>query len=64
MRGAGLVADGLSNRQIAQELVISERTVHGHIRNILTNLDATSRAKIASWYVQQTEAGAGQNANA
>ncbi|MGW5237393.1 ATP-binding protein [Monashia sp. NPDC004114] len=61
---AGLVAEGLSNREIAARLVISERTVHGHIRNILTKLDATSRAKIASWYVQQTEAGAGQNADA
>ncbi|MGW5239853.1 ATP-binding protein [Monashia sp. NPDC004114] len=50
---AGLVADGLSNREIAERLVISERTVHGHIRNILTKLDATSRAKIASWYVQR-----------
>ncbi|WP_460627787.1 LuxR C-terminal-related transcriptional regulator [Intrasporangium mesophilum] len=52
---AQLVADGLSNRQIAQKLVISERTVHGHIRNILTKLDATSRAKIASWYIQHTK---------
>ncbi|MGW5237392.1 LuxR C-terminal-related transcriptional regulator [Monashia sp. NPDC004114] len=58
---AGLVADGLSNRQIAEKLVISERTVHGHIRNILTKLDATSRAKIASWYVQQAKGGAAQN---
>ncbi len=60
---ASLVAEGLSNRQIAQKLVISERTVHGHIRNILTKLDATSRARIASWYARQTEAGAAQNAN-
>ncbi len=60
---AGLVAEGLSNRQIAEQLVISERTVHGHLRNILTKLDATSRAKIASWYIQQTEARAGQNAD-
>lgn len=51
---AALIAEGLSNRQIAERLVISERTVHGHVVNILTKLDATSRAKIASWYVRRS----------
>ena len=50
---AVLVARGLSNRQIATRLVISERTVHGHVANILAKLEFRSRARIAAWVVQQ-----------
>ncbi|GGT14676.1 LuxR family transcriptional regulator [Streptomyces tanashiensis] len=46
---AGLVARGLSNRKIAEELVISPRTVEGHVDHILTKLGFTSRAHIAAW---------------
>jgi len=42
-----LVARGLSNRRIAEELVISEGTVHTHVRNILTKLDLTNRTQAA-----------------
>jgi DNA-binding CsgD family transcriptional regulator/tetratricopeptide (TPR) repeat protein len=45
---ANLVAQGLSNRQIAQELVISERTVHAHIYRILKKLNLRSREQVAS----------------
>lgn len=38
-----LVARGLSDREIAERLFISEYTVHRHVSNILTRLDATSR---------------------
>ena len=51
---AGLVARGLSNRQIAAQLVISEGTVHRHVANILDKLHVTSRAQIAAWVVQST----------
>jgi predicted ATPase/DNA-binding SARP family transcriptional activator/DNA-binding CsgD family transcriptional regulator len=43
-----LVAQGLTNRQIAQELVLSEHTVHHHITNILKKLNLSSRQQVAS----------------
>jgi len=46
---AALVADGLSNKQIAAKLVISERTAENHILNILNKLGFNSRTQIASW---------------
>ena len=46
---AVLVAQGKSNRQIAELLVISERTVTTHVANILSKLGFTSRAQIAAW---------------
>ncbi|MFE9328814.1 LuxR C-terminal-related transcriptional regulator [Nocardia sp. NPDC052278] len=45
---ARLVAGGRTNRQIAAELVISERTVGGHIEHIMTKLDVNSRTQIAA----------------
>lgn len=46
---AGLVAEGLSNKQIGARLFISERTVDSHVRNILNKLGFNSRAQIAGW---------------
>lgn len=39
-----LVSRGMSNRAIADELVVSEHTVHRHVSNILTKLDESSRS--------------------
>lgn len=50
---ARFVAQGKSNREIAQELVLSERTVENHIGNILTKLGFTSRVQIAVWSVEK-----------
>jgi DNA-binding CsgD family transcriptional regulator/predicted negative regulator of RcsB-dependent stress response len=44
----GLVAEGLTNREIAQRLVLSEHTVNRHVANILRKLDLPSRAAAAS----------------
>jgi len=43
-----LVAQGLSNRRIAQELSISEHTVANHVRRILKKLGLRSRAQLSS----------------
>jgi DNA-binding NarL/FixJ family response regulator len=48
-----LVARGLSNRQIAQKLSISERTVENHIGKIFKKLGFSSRARIATWVAQR-----------
>ena len=48
-----LIARGRSNRAIATELVVSERTVETHIGHIRDKLGATSRAQIAAWAVAQ-----------
>jgi DNA-binding CsgD family transcriptional regulator len=47
---AALVAEGLSNRQIAQRLRLSPRTAENHVTHILAKLGFDSRARIASWY--------------
>jgi predicted ATPase/DNA-binding CsgD family transcriptional regulator len=44
-----LIARGLTNRQIAARLVISERTVDGHVAKILSKLGFATRAQIAVW---------------
>ena len=46
---AALVADGLSNREIATTLVISERTAQNHVQHILGKLGFANRAQIAAW---------------
>jgi non-specific serine/threonine protein kinase len=48
-----LVGRGLTNRQIATELSISEHTAATHVRRILKNLGLQSRAQIGSWLTQQ-----------
>jgi DNA-binding NarL/FixJ family response regulator len=45
---AYLVACGLTNRQISEELFISKRTVEAHVRKILKKLGLRSRAQIAA----------------
>ena len=46
---ARLVAGGRSNKEIAAELVISQRTAENHVEHILTKLGFTSRAQVAAW---------------
>jgi DNA-binding CsgD family transcriptional regulator len=45
----GLVAQGLTDRQIAEQLVISPRTVQTHVTNILGKLGFRSRTEVARW---------------
>lgn len=46
-----LVAQGLPNRQIAEQLFLSERTVETHVSHVLAKLGAATRTEIATWAV-------------
>ena len=48
----GLLAQGLSNKDIAQRLYVSVRTVEGHLANIYGKLQVTSRMTAALWAIQ------------
>jgi len=48
-----LIANGLSNSQIAGELVISENTVKGHVSNILSKLHLADRTQVAVYAWQK-----------
>jgi non-specific serine/threonine protein kinase len=50
---ADLVAEGLTNKQIAARLVISPRTAQGHVEHLLAKLGFASRTQIAAWVVEQ-----------
>lgn len=50
---AELVAEGLSNPMIATRLVISRRTVEGHVQRIFGKLGFRSRSQIAVWMTEQ-----------
>jgi predicted ATPase/DNA-binding CsgD family transcriptional regulator len=50
---ASLLARGLTNRQVAEELIIGERTVDSHVGNILSKLGLSSRVQIAAWAVDR-----------
>jgi non-specific serine/threonine protein kinase len=50
---ASLMADGLSNHDIAQRLVITEGTVEVHVKHILGKLGFRSRAQVAGWVARQ-----------
>jgi DNA-binding CsgD family transcriptional regulator/tetratricopeptide (TPR) repeat protein len=50
---ATLIRDGKSNREIADALFVSERTIEGHVGNILARLGYTSRSQIAAWAVEK-----------
>jgi hypothetical protein len=43
----------MSNRQIAQQLYLLERTIENHISKILRKLDLASRTEIASWATER-----------
>jgi DNA-binding NarL/FixJ family response regulator len=53
MEVATLVARGLTNHQIAQELVLSEHTVITHVRNILKKLNLRSRTQLTLWVTER-----------
>jgi len=44
----GLLAEALTNREIADRFVLSERTVESHVRDILAKLDFTTRSQVTA----------------
>ena len=52
-----LLARGLTNRQVAEELVISERTASTHVTHILNKLGFSTRSQVAAWAVERGLAG-------
>lgn len=51
-----MVAEGLTNRDIAGKLFISERTVDGHLEHIREKLGVNSRAQVTAWVVRRDAA--------
>jgi pimeloyl-ACP methyl ester carboxylesterase/DNA-binding CsgD family transcriptional regulator len=54
----GLVARGRTNREIADTLIISERTVENHVSNVLGKLGLETRAQVAIWALRRDQASA------
>ena len=47
---ASLVTQGLTNRQIAERLVIAPRTAENHLQHVFGKLGVSSRAQVAAWF--------------
>jgi non-specific serine/threonine protein kinase/serine/threonine-protein kinase PknK len=50
---AAKVAKGMTNREMAERLVLAQRTIEGHVENIRTKLGFHSRTQIAAWAVER-----------
>jgi DNA-binding CsgD family transcriptional regulator len=49
---AGLVADGLTNKEVATRLRLSVRTAENHLLNLMNKLGLDNRAQVASWFTR------------
>lgn len=60
---AGLIAEGLTNAQIAQRLVLTTGTVGNHVEHILRRLGMSNRAQVAAWMTRRAApSGEGESA--
>ena len=48
----GLIAQGKTNKEIAKELIIAEKTARNHVSRILTKLGLTRRSQAAAWAIK------------
>ena len=51
--GRRLMADGLTNHEIGERLVITEGTVEVHVKHILSKLGYRSRSQVVGWFDRQ-----------
>ena len=56
---AALVAEGLTDRQIATRLFLSERTAEGHVQAIRNKLGFDNRAQVAAWFARRAAGASG-----
>jgi predicted ATPase/DNA-binding CsgD family transcriptional regulator len=61
MQVAALIAEGLTNRQIAEQLIIAQRTVDTHVERILSKLHFATRSQVAAWMASQRLVGSQQD---
>jgi predicted ATPase/DNA-binding CsgD family transcriptional regulator len=59
MEVAHLVAEGLTNRDIAERLVISPRTAETHVANVMKKLGFSSRGQLSPWLLRERQAEGG-----
>jgi DNA-binding NarL/FixJ family response regulator len=50
---AVLISQGKSNRDTAESLFVSERTIETHVENIFSKLGFSSRTQIAAWVIEK-----------
>ncbi len=51
-----LISQGNTNKEIAELLVLSERTIEGHVANVFNKLGVSSRTQVAAWMIRATTA--------
>jgi non-specific serine/threonine protein kinase len=54
---AGLVAEGLTNKEVASRLRLSVRTAENHVLNVMNKLGLDNRAQVAAWYTRTRPTG-------
>lgn len=47
-----LVATGMTNREIAEQLNVAQRTIESHVHNMLTKIDLHNRTELAHWAIK------------
>ena len=57
MEVAALIAEGLTNKEVATRLRLSVRTPENHALNVMNKLRLDNRAQVAAWYTRNRATG-------